>query len=199
MKRLWIFAALLPLLFTGCLTIDTIKTRIQIQDENKPAILTVEYFGISSEITKPKGQDVKPDDLKEDFDELISQWKGDEYLVQQAKDGILVRDRKVWEEQYQINSSETGLIDDLDKVYDFWEENGERILLVDFDEEDYEVVDTNGKILKTDHNRLICWPRSEKNLYWTMKRISDSESIEKNRPVLAKMLRDYLKEEQKKK
>ncbi len=199
MKRLWIFAALLPLLFTGCLTVDTIKTRVQIQDENKPAILTIEYFGISSEISKPKGQDVKEVDLKKDFDDLISQWKGDEYLIDQSKDGILIRDRKVWGENNQINSSETGLVDDLNQLYDFWEENGERILLVDFDEEDYEVIDTNGKILKTDHNRLIYWPKSEKDLYWTMKRISNSESIEKNRPVLAKMLRDYLKEEKQKK
>jgi hypothetical protein len=192
MKRMkWIFAAMLPLFFTGCLTVDTIKTRIQIRGENIPSLLTIEYLGISS-------GEAKDEDIKKDFDYLISQWKGDDYLIDQAKKGIVVRDRRVWEEKGQINSSETGLVDDLDKLYDFWVENDERILLVEWDEEEYELVETNGKILKTDHNRLIWWPETEKDLFWTMKWISDSESIGKNRPVMLKMLKNYLKEEENK-
>lgn len=188
-RRLLIPLFVIPLLFTGCLTFDTVTTRIQIQDKDKPAILSVAYSGISS-------SEAKDEDVRKDFEYLIEEWQGDDYLVDQADEGIIVKDRNVWEENGQIHSSMTGLIPDLDKVYDFWEENEERILLVDIDEGDYELVETNGQILATEKNRLIYWPKNEKELYWKIKLAVEMGSIEKNRPKLLKMWTAYQEQNQ---
>lgn len=183
----WMFCLLVPLFLTGCLTVDTIKTTIDIQDKEKPAIVTIQYGGFSS-------GEAKLEDVKKDFDYMIEEWKGDEALLDWAKEGMLVRDRQLMIENEKIQGVVTGLVQDLDDLYDFWEQNGERILMVEFDEEDFELTETNGLPIKTEKNRLIVWPSETKQLHWTMERISDSESIEKNRPIMMKMLKKYLKE-----
>lgn len=184
---------LTPLLFMGCLTFDTIETRISIQEEkDKPATLSVVYKGISSSEAKDK-------DVRGDFEYLIEEWQGDEYLVDQAKEGIIVKSRDVWEENGELNSSMTGLVPDLNTVYDFWDENGERIMRVDMDAEEYELVETNGKILATERNRLIVWPKDERELYWKLKLVVESESIEANRPKMKKMWSEFVTEMNKKK
>ena len=180
-----ILAATLPLFLAGCLTVDTIQTRIQIREEGKPALLTITHLGFSS-------GEAKPGDVRKDFDHLISEWQGDEYLIARAKEGIVVRDRRVWEENGRINGSMTGLVEKIDGLYPFWERNGERILLVECEEE-FDLAETNGRILKTENNRLIVWDAGEKVLSWTLRRNFESESIEKNRPRFARMFREYLR------
>ncbi|NQT26500.1 hypothetical protein HQ585_14195 [candidate division KSB1 bacterium] len=182
----WIFCLLIPLCFTGCLTVDTIKTTIDIQDEDKPAVLTIRYEGLSSAEGLLK-------DVKKDFNYLIEEWQGDEYLLERADEGILVRDRQLLIEDNKINSVMIGLVQDLDDLYDIWEQNGERILMVEFDDDDFELTETNGYLLKTEKNRLIVWPSHIKQMQWTMKRVFESESIDKNRPMMLKMFKEYLK------
>ena len=188
MKTLkWMVCLGIPLLLTGCLTVDNIKTTIDIQDEKKPAVVTIRYEGFSS-------GEAKGEDVKKDFDYLIEEWKGDEYLLDRAEEGMVVRDRQLMIEGHEINGVMTGLVQDLDDLYDIWEQNGERILMVEFDADDFELTETNGSLIKTEKNRLIVWPAETKHMQWTMKRISKSESIEKNKPIMLKMFKEYLKE-----
>lgn len=181
----WSFCLLVPLCLSGCLTVDTIKTTIDIQEKDKPAHLTIRYEGLSSSESQIQ-------DVEKDFQYLIEQWQGDEYLLDRAEEGIVVRDRQVFIEENRIHSVMTGLVQDLDNLYTIWEQNRERILMVEFDAEDFELTGTNGTILKTEKNRLIVWPSDQNHMYWTLKRIAESESIEKNRPIMLSMLKKYM-------
>ena len=68
--------------------------------------------------------------------------------------------------------------------------NGERILLVE--DEDYEIVETNGRILKTDENTLIVWPKNIKELYWKQKFADTSESFAKTRALFVQWYQEYM-------
>jgi hypothetical protein len=195
MKRLNLLpvaALLLPL--TGCYFSETIETRITLNDKASPkATVSIEYSNISS------GEaDLK--DVKKDFEELIEAWQEDGYLLERADEGLFVKNRELLIRDGKIVGRETGIMKDIDDTYKFWDIDDEKIMLFDDSDDDYELVETNGKILKTDKNILIVWPKEAAELRWTQRlsEKSKSESFDKNQPVMVKMLQEYLANQQKK-
>jgi hypothetical protein len=85
-----------------------------------------------------------------------------------------------------------GVMRDLGEHYDIWDIKGERIMLFKDYKDDYELVETNGKVVKTEKNTLIVWPENVTELHWKQRYAGESESFYKNQPIMLKMFKDYL-------
>lgn len=194
MKRLNILpAAMLMFSLSGCYFSETIETRISLHGQVSPkATVFIEYSNISS-------AEADLDDVKTDFEELLKAWQGDEYLLDRAEEGLFVKSRELFIRDGKIVGRATGIMKDIDDTYKFWEIEDEKIMLFDDESGDYELVETNGKILKTDKNILIVWPKEATELRWAQRlsEKSKSESFDKNQPVMVKMLQEYLANQKK--
>lgn len=193
MKRIsMLLIAMLMMSLTGCYFSETIETRITLNDKASPkATVLIEYSNISS-------GEANLDDVKKDFDQLIKDWQGDEYLLDRAEEGMFVKNRELFIRDGKAVGRVTGIMKDIDDTYKFWDIEDEKIMLLE-DDDDYELVETNGKILKTDKNILIVWPKETTELRWTQ-RLSEktkSESFDKNQPAMVKMLQEYLASQKK--
>lgn len=104
----------------------------------------------------------------------------------------MLKERELFIENEKINFRETGIIKDLNQLYTFWVSKGERIMILD-DETDFELVESNGQIFKTEENTLIVWPGDAKELYWKLKLNEEVPDFEKNRKLMVKWLQEYLK------
>lgn len=188
MKPFVYFIAVLALLFaTGCILPEKIETRIRFNEKNAPAEITTIYHNLSSEA---KDEET----LQSDFNDLIKDWKGDQYLVQQAKQGLVLKDRQVYFEKGKLQAKELAVPTDESFLTgeDMMISHGERIVVVKA--EDADIIETNGKTLKTDQNYIIVWPEELKEIYWIQRgryEEEDQTRIERNRPKLAKMFEAY--------
>lgn len=189
MKRLSILSvAMLASSLTGCYFSETVETRITLGDKASPkAAVFIEYANISS-------GEADLDDVKKDFEQLVKDWQGDEYLLDRGEEGMFVKNRELFVRDGKIVGRITGIMKDIDDTYKFWEIEDEKIMLFDDSGDDYELVETNGKLLKTEKNILIVWPQETAELYWKQRisKSAESESFYKNQPVMVKMLQDYL-------
>jgi len=189
MKRISIFlVAMLMLSLTGCYFSETVETRITLGDKASPkATVLIEYSNISS-------GEAGLDDVKKDFAELIKDWQGDQYLLDRAEEGMFVKNRELFVRDGKIVGRVTGIMKSIDDTYKFWDIDDEKIMLFEDSEDDYELVETNGKILKTEKNILIVWPQETAELYWKQRisKSAESESFYKNQPVMVKLLQEYL-------
>jgi len=194
MKRFAIVvAAMLMVSLTGCYFSETVETRIVLHEKGSPqATVLIEYGNISS------GED-KLEDVKKDFAQLVKDWQGDQYLLDSADEGIVVKSRELLVRDNKLIGRVTGIMKDIGDSYKLWDIDDEKIMLFDDADDDYELVETNGTILRTEKNILIVWPEEATELHWTQ-RLSEqtrSESFEKNRPVMVKMLQEYLASQKK--
>jgi hypothetical protein len=180
--------AMLASSLTGCYFSETVETRITLGDKASPkAAVFIEYANISS-------GEADLDDVKKDFEQLVKDWQGDEYLLDRGEEGMFVKNRELFVRDGKIVGRITGIMKDIDDTYKFWEIEDEKIMLFDDSGDDYELVETNGKLLKTEKNILIVWPQETAELYWKQRisKSAESESFYKNQPVMVKMLQDYL-------
>ncbi|MFQ5641853.1 MAG: hypothetical protein ACE5IR_28085 [bacterium] len=173
----------LMLFLSSCHFSEYIEYRIILGEDGKRAEMITTYSNISSGEEREK-------DVKNDFERLLRDWQDDDYLLQRAEDGVVVKKRELFIEDEKLIGRETGIIKDITDIYTFWVSNGERIMI--FDADDYELVESNGKILKTPKNTLIVWPDDAKELSWKMKFSDEVEDFERNRGLMVKWLREYL-------
>ncbi len=184
-------AALALLVVTGCLIPEKTETRIRFNEKNAPAEVTVIYHNISSEAKDEEA-------LQSDFRDLIDSWKGDQYLVQQAKQGLILKERQVYLENGKLQARELSVPTEENFLVegDMMISHGERIVVIEAD--DTEIIETNGKILRTERNYVIAWPETLKEIYWIQRPAFDDEDnkrIERNRPKLIKMFEAYKQKE----
>lgn len=151
----------LLIILCGCLTYETAEIRIVFNENSmNEGIIEVVYTDIES------GEALLKDQIK-DFEELIEHFQGDQFLLDQISDGIYIKKRELKE----INGKLVGKYSGIFRNLSFDSEplktvNDEFIILMD---EDDEVVDTNGKIIKSEKNVFISWPKTQTELYWKVK------------------------------
>jgi len=182
----WIKSILLGamvLWLSGCYVCETIETRIQLGENGKQARVTIIYRNISSGEAKEK-------DVQHDFDQLLKDWQGDDYLLDRAQEGLIVRNREVFIDHGVLTARVTGIMRDISDQYSFWVSHGERIMIYETDD-DYKLVETNGKILKTEKNTLIIWPEEAKELYWKQQISELPGSFAKNKKLFIEWFKKY--------
>jgi len=188
MKPMLRFIAVAAVFFaiTGCLMPERIENRVRYMDPNTPPQITVIWHNISSDAKNEQ-------ELKKDFEELIKNpdSTGTDIFIGFEKD-IIIKEWQVYVEDGKINLyvsgiPQTGQFEDITS-------NGERMIVLDMEEAG--VVETNGKLLKTDENYIIVWPESLKEISWSNRLRTDESDIdwirwEQNRPKLLKMFETY--------
>jgi len=153
-------AAVSALFLTGCLYLEKSEVRVRFDDHHEPLDVTLIYHHLSSDATSPEG-------VEEDYRGLVEAWKGDVYVVDQAREGFVVRDRDVYVEDGHLCAREV-LIPAKEHLFEDGEmviSGGERILV--FDDEEQTILESNGRIFTTGKNTIIVWPIDEKEIRWT--------------------------------
>ena len=171
---------------SGCVVIEEITTTIKMDKNKKSASITEEYKNISSDKNRPK-------QVKADFEIFLGACVGDEFIRERAGEGVLVKSRSVYIEDEKVIFRTQGLVEDINDLIYFLVGNGERIMLFE-EAKEYEIIETNGKIWKTDKNTFIIWPFEYSELRWKVRIIEKSKNFEKNQKIFTEMTKKYLDE-----
>lgn len=195
MKRIFLVTMIAVLaLVVGCYFPETIETRIVFNPNDLPT-LVINYHNISS-------SDEKREELKKSFDEMIGDLYGEKYLVDSAEKGLLIRKRYLYVENDQLHAEIVGDAKMLEELYAIFAGKDERFMIYDGDDT-YELVETNGKVVKTDRNTVIVWPEEMKEIYWKEKLIMKDEEKDdikmfyQNVSKMVAMFKDYQKTQNK--
>ena len=162
MKKLIQFFPIVFLLFIfGCLTFETAEIRIVFNDNSQTeGTIEVTYSNIQT------GEALLKDQV-DDFNDLIEYYREDGFLLDQISDGIYIKKRDLFEENGKLVGKYIGIFRNLKFDNDPLKlVNDEFIVLMD---ESDELVETNGKIVKSEKNVFISWPKTQKELYWKLK------------------------------
>lgn len=158
MKKYLTFLLLGILFFLhSCLTYRSVEYHITLNENFDKGTISVNYNDILSsekEITKQEN----------DFKDLIDLLFGDDFLLDNVDEGIYVRDRKLWNDKGVLKANFTGIFKNI--KFDDRElkvENGERMLILKNDGDTYAC---NGKLLQTEKNVIMVWPKDQRDLYW---------------------------------
>jgi hypothetical protein len=156
-KSIVCFTLFILLLLQSCLTYRSIEFHINFNENFDRGTITVNYNDIQSSEEEAEKQE-------EDFNDLIELLFGDEFLLDNVNEGIYVKDRKLWKEDGILKANFTGIFQDL-KLEDseLKIENEERMLILKNDGDTYEC---NGKVLHTEKNVIMVWPKDQRELYW---------------------------------
>lgn len=170
MRKIIQFSPFVFLIFIlGCLTFETVEFRI-VFNENSFTDGTIEviYNNIQSSEAELNGQ-------QKDFDELIRHYQGDQFLLDQISEGIYIKNRELYEKNGILIGKYKGIFRNLKLDSESLKTNNDEIvLLIESDAND--VIETNGKIIKSDKNVFISWPKSQKELYWKSKMNGDGKT-----------------------
>ena len=162
MKRLIIFPLIIFLIFIyGCLTYETAEVRIVFnENSNNEGTIEITYTNLES------GEALLKDQQK-DFEELIKYYQGDQFLLDQMADDIYIKKRELFEKNGKLIGKYSGIFRNLKFDNEpLMTLNDEYIMVMDDDDE---VAETNGKVVKSEKNVFISWPKTQKELYWKVK------------------------------
>ncbi len=144
------------IILNGCLTYHIVEYTIDYADDFNSGHFTVKYSDIRSSEKEVEKQ-------KQDFDELIELYTGDNFLLDQVDEGIYVKDRKLYEKEGKLFGSYSGIFQKLEiDNNEMKTRNDERYILLDIGP-DMEI-ETNGKVYRSEQNALFVWPIDKKKL-----------------------------------
>ena len=147
MKYLSLPLMLFFFLFSGCLVSEITEYKLKLNDDGKSGTLTIILHNLQSDATGSEGQE-------HDFDELMKNWKSDQYLLDQMNKGAYVKERKVAVKRGTLVWTENLLFSDVSKLFpEFaWDDT----VRIPFKDAEAVVVETNGKITK-EKDKIIVW------------------------------------------
>ncbi len=186
----------LVILSAGCLSIDSIETVIELQGTNEPIKVTIIYSDISSDASSD-------DDLNSDFESLVEDWQHDMHLIDRMEDNFYVKDRAVRIEDGKITGYETGIVRELEDINCYLVMPGDTIIagtivppdtriVMNLDnDDDFEVTETNGKVIGTGDNQKIIWTGDARKLRVVVRTSDRDEIIEQNRTKMIKLLEQF--------
>lgn len=189
MKLTSIFFPLAAMFFAinGCLTPETVENRIIYRDKNSPPEITVTWHNISSDAKNDK-------ELNEDFSDLIKDLDStNTEIFFGTKKSVHLKESQVYIANAQLHWRVSAVPRD-NQIEDITS-HSERLLVLD--KEEAGAVKTNGTLLQTEHNYILVWPESLKEIYWTNHEpFDDTEKDsqtrrELNRPKLIKLFQAH--------
>jgi hypothetical protein len=149
---------LLLFLFNGCLMYETVEYRVKLNSDGKSGTLSINYTNIQSSETEPGKQN-------EDFEELLSKWKGDKYLLERMNDGVYIKKRDLKLSHGILVWHEDGIFSDVQKMKDgISYEDTTHISLA----KDETVLSTNGVVLISKDSTVVVWPPHTRDFHVTI-------------------------------
>jgi hypothetical protein len=180
MRLGWPASFVLPwFLLSGCLSAERTETRITFANDDRTAVVEVTFTDLSSDEKTEK-------DALKDFERLLRNWKGEEYAVELAQEGLYVKERELGIKDGKIVGRLKGLAKSLDKMSLFVDRNGERFHFLGHNGSE-ELVRSNAKVVKTGKNTILYWPDDAQELSW-ITRSEPNRFIETNRKLFLKKL-----------
>ena len=145
--KIALFAFLL-LFLAGCLISEFDEIRLTINKDGKSGTLEWTRRNVQSDESSKEKQN-------HDFNELLSNWKGDAYLVEKVSEGYYVKDRTLLIEKGVLVWKERMLFGDVHKIMGSDVSNDSiRIRL----ERSDVVISTNGVLQKYADSTIVTWP-----------------------------------------
>lgn len=169
MKLLYLVLLLIVVFtFNSCLTYYIVEYTVEFSDNFSQGKLTVIYSDIRSSHEEVEKRE-------EDFKELINLYQSDKFLLDLVEEGVYVKGRELYEKDGMIYGKYWGIFEKAKIDGSQLEiQNDERIILMDLSPNDK--IEANGKILRSDNNVMIVWPKDQKKL--TIKKtIGDYDNI----------------------
>jgi hypothetical protein len=114
-KRNILFSALCailctaPTIFSGCLTSEETEFTLTLNGDGRSGTLSVIRRHMESDAQDTASQ-------RKDFNELIANWRGDHYLLDQMEKGLYVKDRSLRSEHGVLVWRETSIFSDVAKI-----------------------------------------------------------------------------------
>jgi len=170
----------LTLLVSGCLDAETYEVRI-LREQGDPAVVTFEYANIYSHETTATG-------VREDFDELVKLWQGENVLKEMKDGGILVKNRELFIRDGKIMGRLTGIASNLGAVEDISMDGSQIRYKAD---KAWVIVETNGRVLKTSEGESAAWPKETTDMRVTLRNSDSKESSRSGQAAILKLFSDY--------
>jgi len=139
----------LIVLFTaGCLVSETTEYKIILNEDEKSGMIMTTSRNMQSDAADSAQQE-------RDFNELISNWKSDKYLLDQMNKGLYVQERKLSIEKGKLAWREKSLFSDISKLFpDF---NPNDTLRIPLKDTTGLTISTNGRIVTEKDSIVILW------------------------------------------
>lgn len=148
LKRL---SRLLPLFLTfsalGCLISETTQFTVTMNDDGKTGTIVTVMRNVQSAEADAEKQE-------KDFEEAISSWKGDDYLLERMHDGLYVKERNLSIEDNVLVWKEKAIFSDVGDVFKHEFKHDTIRFIIG---EDQKIVATNGTILTTKDSTMVFW------------------------------------------
>ena len=142
---------LLLLVFTcgGCLINERDEYVLKINPDGKTGTLTFVKYNLQSDASDTADQ-------AKDFNDLMNNWKSDQHLIDQMKEGAYVKERDVRLEDGKVVWREVSLLADVGNILPHYSEGDTTRFKCD--PENGEVVGTNGTVIDMKDSIIVAWP-----------------------------------------
>ena len=137
-----------PLILAGCLMSEEDEYNVKLNPDGKSGSITVIKYNVQSDQTEKAKQ-------KDDFDELVKDWKSDSYLLDKTKEGVYVKNRELWTKNGKLIWKEVSIFSDFSRL--FRNELVNDTLRLTFEKEQT-IVATNGVVERTADKTTVTWP-----------------------------------------
>jgi hypothetical protein len=171
---------LLAFALSGCLINERDEYVLKINPDGKTGTLTFIKYNIQSDASDTADQ-------AKDFNDLISNWKSDQYLIDQMEQGAYVKERDVHLEDGKVVRREVSLLADVGNVLPHYRE--EDTTRFKCNPENGEIVSTNGTVIDMKDSLIVVWPPHTKEFVLRTK-VKDFNPKSKFEEKFAEYLRD---------
>ena len=173
------FIVFLSLLFSGCLVSERTSYRITLDADGKSGTFTTTMEHVESD---------SPDTVsaEKDFQTLIGNWKGKQYLFDAMEKGLYVTERSLQMKNGVLEWRERSIFPDISRFVPEFSPN-EPLKFPVSDTSDQKII-TNGKLTRLNDSLFIVWPPHTKD--FQMKTIRKSFMPKSN---FASRFEEYLK------
>lgn len=145
---LFLALTIILVLFIGCLISEYDEYRIVLNADRKSGTIYTTKRNIQSDQEDPIKQ-------KEDFENLVQDWKGDSYLLEKTQDGVYVKERNLSIEQGILVWKEISIFSDFHRLFRNSIVNDTMRIGFGNDET---IVATNGELIRTKDSTIVQWP-----------------------------------------
>ncbi len=159
-RRMAAVATIVLLFLSGCLISERDEYVVRLNADGRSGTITVAKWNVQSD---------QPDAVHQqaDFDELIRDWQGDEYLLEKTGQGVYVKDRHLEVENGVLVWRETSLFADFRRLFEDAISGDSVRIVVSADET---VIGTNGDVVQTRDSTMISWPPNTREFTLTLQK-----------------------------
>ena len=118
-------------------------------EDGKSGTMVVVRRNVQSDAEDPQQQE-------RDFDELMSNWRGDKHLLDQMEKGLYIKERKLSLEKGTLVWRETSLFSDVSKLFPGFDVNDS--LRIPLKDTTGSVIATNGILVVRKDSSGVVWP-----------------------------------------